>query len=67
MDTDDEQLIDSFTVNDKTSDVVLIVDEKKIYAHKSILGKIIIRRRWEKKDRLWNSWNLEEFRVIPKS
>ena len=44
MDTDDEQLIDSFTTNDETSDIVLIVDEKKIYAHKSILGKIIVRR-----------------------
>ena len=36
---EEEQMIDSFTTADEISDVTLIVEEKKIFAHKSILGK----------------------------
>ena len=37
---EDEQVIDSFSSPDDISDVTLIVEDKKIFAHKSILGKI---------------------------
>lgn len=36
---DEEQVIDSFLTPDDTADVTLIVEDKKIFAHKSILGK----------------------------
>ena len=36
---EEEQMIDSFATADEISDVTLIVEEKKIFAHKSILGK----------------------------
>lgn len=35
---DEEQTIDPFTTADDLSDVTLIVEEKRIFAHKSILG-----------------------------
>lgn len=38
---EDEQIIDPFSTPDDLSDVTLIVEEKKIFAHKSILGKKI--------------------------
>lgn len=37
---EDEQVNETFTSPDESSDVVLIVEEKRIFAHKSILGKI---------------------------
>ncbi|CAF1412469.1 unnamed protein product [Adineta ricciae] len=37
---EEEQMIDSFTTADEISDVTLIVEEKKIFAHKSILAKV---------------------------
>ncbi|CAF1464464.1 unnamed protein product [Rotaria magnacalcarata] len=37
---DEEQVIDSFSTADDISDVTLIVEDKKIFAHKSILAKI---------------------------
>jgi len=42
MDEEEEQTIDPFSAPDDISDVILIVEEKKIYAHKSILGKSFI-------------------------
>ncbi len=39
MSDDEEQINDPFSSPDDISDVVLIVEEKKIFAHKSILGK----------------------------
>jgi hypothetical protein len=36
---EEEQIIDPFISPDDISDVILIVEEKKIFAHKSILGK----------------------------
>jgi len=35
---EDEQTIDTFSTADDISDVIIIVEEKKIFAHKSILG-----------------------------
>jgi hypothetical protein len=35
---EDEQTIDTFSTADDISDVTIIVEEKKIFAHKSILG-----------------------------
>ncbi|CAF3389621.1 unnamed protein product [Rotaria sp. Silwood1] len=37
---EEEQSIDSFSTPDDISDVTLIVEDKKIFAHKSILAKI---------------------------
>ncbi|CAF0909885.1 unnamed protein product [Rotaria sordida] len=37
---EEEQIIDSFSTPDDISDVTLIVEDKKIFAHKSILAKI---------------------------
>ncbi|UJR07845.1 hypothetical protein I4U23_012128 [Adineta vaga] len=37
---EDEQMIDPFTTADDISDVTLIVEEKQIFAHKSILAKV---------------------------
>jgi hypothetical protein len=36
---EDEQLTDPFSSPDDLSDVTIIVEDKKIFAHKSILGK----------------------------
>ena len=36
---EEEQVIDPFSSPDEISDVTLIVQDKKIFAHKSILGK----------------------------
>lgn len=36
---EEENLIEAFTSSDSTSDLTLIVEEKKLFAHKSILGK----------------------------
>ena len=36
---EEEQIIDSFSTPDDISDVTLIVEDRKIFAHKSILGK----------------------------
>jgi hypothetical protein len=37
--SDDEQVMESFSSPDDISDVTIIVEDKKIFAHKSILGK----------------------------
>ena len=39
MDAEEEQVMEPFASPDEISDVVFIVEEKKIFAHKSILGK----------------------------
>ena len=36
---DEEQMVDPFSSPDDLSDVTIIVEDKKIFAHKSILGK----------------------------
>ena len=36
---EEEIIIDPFSTPDDISDVTLIVEDKKIFAHKSILGK----------------------------
>lgn len=36
---EEEEIIEPFSSAEETSDVVLIVEEKRIFAHKSILGK----------------------------
>ena len=36
---EDEQVNEAFTSPDDISDVILIVEDKRIFAHKSILGK----------------------------
>jgi len=36
---EEEQIIDSFSTPDNISDVTIIVEDKKIFAHKAILGK----------------------------
>jgi hypothetical protein len=41
MSDNEEQINDPFSSPDDISDVVLIVEDKKIFAHKSILGKKI--------------------------
>ena len=47
MDMED-QLIDSFSTPDDISDVTLIVEDKKIFAHKSILGKVLLLKLFYK-------------------
>lgn len=37
--SEDEELIDSFSTPDDITDLTIFVEEKKIYAHRSILGK----------------------------
>lgn len=37
---EEEPVIDPFTSPDDISDVIFIVEEKQIFAHRSILGKI---------------------------
>ncbi|CAF3450449.1 unnamed protein product [Rotaria sp. Silwood2] len=37
---EEEQMVDSFSTPDDISDVTLIVEDKRIFAHKSILAKI---------------------------
>ena len=37
---EEESVIDPFTSPDEISDVIFLVEEKRIFAHKSILGKI---------------------------
>jgi hypothetical protein len=36
---EEENIIDPFSTADEISDVIFIVEEKRIFAHKSILGK----------------------------
>jgi len=37
--SEEENITDPFSTADEISDVVFIVEEKRIFAHKSILGK----------------------------
>ena len=40
MEENDESLVDLFSASDPTADATFIVEEKRIYVHKAILGKV---------------------------